>query len=160
MLMKLVVGLGNPGRKFAKTRHNTGHLFISKIKNKKLKIGDQVKLYQTTVFMNDSGKEVNELISNFQVPISNLLIVHDDMDLPLGKFKLQFGRSAAGHKGVQSIIDALGTKGFWRLRIGIGPPPVGMPGDNFVLEKFTPQELKILQRTLEEAYLRVLEWAR
>jgi len=160
MLMKLVVGLGNPGRKFAKTRHNTGHLFISKIKNKKLKIGDQVKLHQTTVFMNDSGREVKKLLTINHLPFTSLLVVHDDMDLPLGKFKLQFGRSAAGHKGVQSIIDALGTKGFWRLRIGIGPPPVGMPGDNFVLEKFTPQELKILQRTLEEAYLRVLEWAR
>lgn len=157
--MKLIVGLGNPGRKFVKTPHNTGHLFISKIKKQKAKFGDKVKLHKTTVFMNDSGKEIKSLITNYQLPITNLLVVHDDMDVTLGDFKLQFGRSAAGHKGVQSIIDALGTKDFWRLRIGIGSPPAGMPGDKFVLEKFTPEELKILQRTLAEAYLRVLEWA-
>lgn len=163
-MMKLIVGLGNPGRKFVKTRHNVGHMFVvafgkqltasSRAVNGKPK----VVYHRTTVFMNDSGKEVKKLTTDYRLMTNDLLVVHDDMDLPLGKFKLQFGRGAAGHKGVQSIIDELKTKGFWRLRIGIGAPPEGVAGEDYVLEKFSREELKILQKPLEEAYLHVLEW--
>lgn len=169
--MKLIVGLGNPGKKFQKTRHNTGHLFIdSTVKQKGVK-SLPAKFVKTTIFMNDSGKEVKSLITNYFASAKderakrvvtnypNLLIVHDDMDLPLGEFKLQFERSAAGHKGVQSIIDALGTKDFWRLRIGIGNPPPGVNGDDFVLEEFSREEFGLLRKAFAEASFRILEWA-
>lgn len=171
-MMKLIIGLGNPGRKFAKTRHNVGHLFISKGKRKKEKFGDRVRLVKTSVLMNDSGKEVAQLATRYQLsakggqgrfsalPITNLLIVHDDMDLPLGEFKLQFGRSAAWHKGVQSVIDALGTNEFWRLRFGIGAPPPDVSGEDYVLSEFGREELDQIQEAFERAYPRVLEWIR
>lgn len=156
--MKLVVGLGNPGRKFAKTRHNTGHLFITYVAKKKEIKTLPAKFLKTSVFMNDSGKEIKKLTITHNLSPNNLLVTHDDMDLPLSKLKLQFGRSAAGHKGVQSIIDALGTKDFWRLRLGIGAPPEEVTGEDYVLEKFSREGLKILKNALEEAYPRVLEW--
>jgi len=158
MLMKLIVGLGNPGKKFAKTRHNVGHLFISKFKIKSLKFKNQAKLHETSVFMNESGGEVLSLITNYELPITDLLIIHDDMDLPLGEFRLQFGRSAAGHKGVQSIIDALGTQDFWRLRIGIGRPPVGVPSEDYVLSPFSAEGLGKLYKVLDEAVSSVSKW--
>lgn len=95
--------------------------------------------------MNGSGKEIKSLTTDYRLMTNDLLVVHDDMDLPLGKFKLQFGKSAAGHKGVQSIIDALGTKDFWRLRIGIGNPPAGVTAEEFVLSPLSKQELKVLE---------------
>ncbi len=159
--MKLVVGLGNPGKRFAKDRHNVGHIFISSC-GKELKAKgekrNQAKWHKTTVFMNDSGKEVGQLAARYQVPTADLLIVHDDMDLPLGEFRLQFGRSAAGHKGVQSIIDALGTQDFWRLRIGIGRPPVGVPSEDYVLSPFSAEGLGKLYKVLDEAVSSVSKW--
>ena len=157
--MKAIVGLGNPGKKFQKTRHNTGHLFIDfTVKQKGVK-SLPAKFVKTTVFMNDSGEEVKQLTITYNLSPSNLLIVHDDMDLPLGEFKLQSGRSAAGHKGVQSVIDALGTQDFWRLRIGIGNPPPGVNGDDFVLEEFSREEFGLLRKAFAEASSRILEWA-
>jgi len=171
--VKLIVGLGNPGKKFTKTRHNVGHMFVAKSEKLRTKSGGRAKFVKTSVFMNDSGNEILSLITNYELPITDLLIVHDDMDLPLGKFKLQRGRGAAGHKGVQSIIDALGTRDFWRLRIGIGRPAVpalsalstssvgkvGKVGkEGYVLGEFNQDELKCLQKVFEEVYPRVLEW--
>ena len=131
---------------------------------------------KTTVFMNESGKEIAQLVVRYQLSVADLLIVHDDMDVPLGEFRLQKGRGTAGHKGVQSVIDALGTNDFWRLRFGIGRPssarglcrktirlekskPEGFKNaEEFVLGEFSPGELERIRRAFAEAYPRVLAW--
>jgi PTH1 family peptidyl-tRNA hydrolase len=157
--MKLIIGLGNPGKKFAKTRHNVGHLFVDFANNQKEGKSLLAKFLKTTTFVNDSGREARELIEKHQTTTTDLLIIHDDMDLPLGDFKLQFGRSAAGHKGVQNVIDILGTADFWRLRFGIGAPPPGVSGEDFVLGELAREEFALLQKTFPEAFPRVLKWA-
>src|SRR3990172_6561991 len=115
--MKLIVGLGNPGTRYQKTRHNVGQLVIDQIRNSKSEIRN-VKLHKTNIFMNESGKEVKQLTINHKLLTRDLLVAHDDLDLEPGKWKLQFNRSSAGHKGGQSILDELGTQEVWRLRIG------------------------------------------
>lgn len=110
--------------------------------------------------MNESGREVKLLVSKYKFPISNLLIAHDDLDLEPGKWKLQFNRSSAGHKGVQSVIDELGTQDFWRLRIGVGKPPAGKTANQFVVEKPSVAERKLIETAIAECLPRVLEWTR
>lgn len=164
--MKLIVGLGNPRKKFQETRHNVGHMLVAAFskqltansKKKAASSKPKAVCRKTTVFMNDSGKEVKELLTSNHLPFTSLLVVHDDMDLPLGKFKLQFGRSAAGHKGVQSIIDALGTKDFWRLRIGIGKPPGGVEGEKYVLQPFSKEELAKVEEIFPKVEEVVVRW--
>ena len=151
--MILIVGLGNPGQKYKKTRHNVGHQVIDKFPKRK-----RVILFKPSVFMNQSGKAVKRLITNSQLPITNLWIIHDDIDIPLGKFKIQKGRGSAGHKGVESIIRELKTKDFWRVRIGICPE-AGKPKnvEKFVLQKFTKEEEKILKEVIKEAIQKINE---
>jgi PTH1 family peptidyl-tRNA hydrolase len=108
--------------------------------------------------MNNSGKAVKSLIENCKLKIENLIIVHDDLDLPLGKMKISIGRGSAGHKGVQSIIDELGTKNFVRFRVGIKPnskfkmqnAKLKFKIQNFVLEKFNKKEEKILKEVIKK----------
>jgi PTH1 family peptidyl-tRNA hydrolase len=169
--MIIIVGLGNPGKKFEKTRHNLGFLIIEnlklKIKNfsdwkyeKKFKaeisrgkIGNKkIILAKPQTFMNNSGKSVKPLTRSYNLEPKNLIVVHDDIDLPLGKIRISIGRSAAGHKGVQSIIDELGTKNFVRFRIGIKPTTYDLrltTIENFVLQKFNKEEEKILKGVIE-----------
>lgn len=90
--------------------------------------------------MNESGQAVRLLLKKYRIPLDRLLIVHDDKDLAFGTMKLQKGRSAAGHRGVQSVIDALGSREFWRLRVGVGSPPPGKPTDEYVLRPFAENE--------------------
>jgi len=175
--MRIIIGLGNPGKKFEKTRHNLGFLIIEnlklKIKNfsdwkyeKKFKaeisrgkIGNEkVILAKPRTFMNESGKSVKLLTRSYNLEPKNLIIVHDDLDLPLGKIKISIGRGSAGHKGVQSIIDELGTKNFARFRIGIRPnlkfkmqnAKLKFKIQNFVLQKFKKGEEKILKGVIEK----------
>jgi len=148
--MKSIIGLGNPGKKYERTRHNAGHWavdgFKSKVRN--------AKLNKSSALMNDSGSEVKKLAKG--LPPADLLIVHDDLDLEPGRWKLQFDRSAAGHKGVQSTIDTLGNQEFWRLRIGIGRPD--KETDEYVLEEPSQEDRKLIERAIEESVPRVLEW--
>jgi len=131
---KLIIGLGNPDKKYEKTFHNVGSLFADFLsektrseweKSKKFKYfkNGHAIVIKSSVFMNESGKAVLEAIKYFStesnIKPEQILIVHDDTDIELGKYKLQFNRSSAGHKGVKSIIDTLKTQKFWRLRIGI-----------------------------------------
>jgi len=181
--MILIVGLGNPGKKFEKTRHNLGFLIIENLKlkienfsdwryEKKFKAeisrgkidNQKVILAKPQTFMNNSGKAVKLLIRNLPRKltnsamaeltsiIENLWVVHDDIDLPLGKIKIVKNRGAAGHKGVQSIIDELGTKNFVRFRVGIKPTThYKLPTtiERFVLKKFDKEEEKILKEVIK-----------
>ena len=171
--MILIVGLGNPGKKYQLTRHNIGFrvvdaffkknrdvYFFSNFRLEKKfqavisagKFNDKkIILAKPQTFVNLSGKAVKKLISNFQFPISNLLVIHDDIDLPLRKIRISKGRGAAGHKGVESIINELRTKNFVRFRIGIIPKS-GKPKnpEKFVLQKFNKEEEKIVKEVIKK----------
>lgn len=172
--MKLIVGLGNPGPKFKNTRHNVGFRMVDHLadgkewrESKKARAlyswdtvgGGKVEFMKPLTFMNDSGSSVAcAKRKHPELRSEDLLVVHDDLDLEPGQWKLQFDRSSAGHKGVQSVIDALGTKEFWRLRIGIGRPPTGKSGDQFVLEKPSEKEYQLIGQAVQESLISVLEW--
>jgi len=165
--MKLIVGLGNPGDKYKKTRHNLGFLIVDYLaandkwkENKKAnclyikkQIGlEEVELIKPQTFMNNSGKTVNYLQKKHHLKPEDILIVHDDIDLLLGEIRIQQGRGPAGHKGVQSIINQLGTKNFIRMRIGIKPTAnQEKDTEKFVLEKFTTEEEEIIQQIIKRA---------
>jgi len=158
--MKLIVGLGNPGGAYQYTRHNAGFLFLNTLVSnfkleKKFKAeiakggsGKKKIIYaKPQTFMNNSGTAVQSLLQYYKLQATSLLVVHDEVDLPLGKVKLTKNSSSAGHNGVKSVIEALGTKEFLRIRIGIetrtsrDEPPT----DPFVLQLFTEKELALLK---------------
>ena len=160
--MKLIVGLGNPGKKYEKTRHNVGFMMINELEKKELP--NKVKLLKPETFMNLSGIAVNNLMSFYKICPKNLWVIHDDIDLPIGKIRISKNRGAGGHKGVQSIIKELGTKNFNRIRIGICPPLLsikenGKPKnvEKFVLQKFTKNEEKILEQVIEKIIKKITE---
>jgi len=166
--MKLIVGLGNPGRSHANNRHNTGFLSLNHFakthgirfdkKQAKARIGigeiadSKVVMAKPQTYMNLSGESVSRLVQKFNVNLDNLLVIHDDLDLPLGKIRIRRGSSSAGHKGVHSIISCLGSQDFTRLRVGIGQPQTTEPSEadivNYVLSDFTPDEKQIITQTL------------
>src|SRR3989344_2556613 len=133
--MFIIVGLGNPGEKFKRTRHNVGFMAvdflakennfpdfkISKKYNSLISDKDNMILVKPQTFMNESGNAIKKLISNFKFQISNLVVVHDDIDLPIGTLKISKDSGAGGHKGVESIIQTVNNKNFIRFRIGICP---------------------------------------
>lgn len=129
-MQMLIVGLGNPGEKYAKTRHNFGARVV-KVWVKEYPEAE-VLLPQAGVFMNDFGKVIPKN--------REILLVHDDIELPFGEMKFVSGGSAKGHKGVKSVQEQLGTKDIPRLRLGVGRPPAGVDIDDYVLEKFTEAE--------------------
>src|SRR3989338_4042229 len=116
--MKLVVGLGNPGEEYENTRHNTGRIIVSLVE-KKLE-DSKIKFLTPDNFMNNSGKAVAPLVKT-KKDLENLIVIYDDIDLPLGKIKISFNRSAGGHNGLGSIIKSLKSEEFLRIRIGISP---------------------------------------
>jgi PTH1 family peptidyl-tRNA hydrolase len=158
--MKLIVGLGNPGRSYAANRHNIGFSCLSyfaralaiKLDKKQglartgtgAVAGNKVVLARPQTFMNNSGQSVSRLVRKFGVKPGDLLVIHDDLDLPLAKVRISSGSSSGGHKGVNSIIQELGTKDFVRLRVGIGRPAKPDPTEDdiiaYVLSDFTPDE--------------------
>lgn len=168
--MILIVGLGNPGRKFQKTRHNIGFRVISQFlkknnfpkfrffkKNEALVSKGslnkkRVVLAQPQTFMNNSGKSVKLLTRTYSLDPKNLIVIHDDIDLALGEIKISKGKGAAGHKGVQSIIDELKTKGFVRFRLGIKPKSYVLTSkslNKFVLRKFTKKEERVVKKVIK-----------
>ena len=174
----LVVGLGNPGKKYARTRHNVGAWLLDVLRkhwelptfeldkpsNALVSYGklspslishlSSLILTFPQTFMNTSGRAVAHLLRKHRVPLDQLIVLHDDKDIAFGNLKLGFGRSAAGHRGVQSIIDTLRSKEFWRLRIGIGGPPAGVSTETYVLQPFQRAEREQLAR---EVFPRIIE---
>lgn len=162
--MKLVVGLGNPGKEYENTRHNAGFLVVDNLLSSKLPGGTVIK--KSDVFMNDSGSFVKALTiryfgeASFAYSLNNLYIVHDDLDIKLGEYKIQFGRGPKDHNGLKSIDDVLGTNQYWHVKIGIDnrPERMGLPsfakataGEKYVLQNFTDEERKILDGVIREA---------
>jgi PTH1 family peptidyl-tRNA hydrolase len=150
--MKLVVGLGNPGVEYENTRHNTGRILVNLIEDKvKTK---QVKFITPDTFMNNSGKVVAPFIKN-KKDLEKLVVIYDDIDLPLGKIKISFDKSSGGHRGLESIIKSLKSKEFVRIRVGISPAtpsgkmkkPTGEKAVlNFLLGEFKKPELEIIKK--------------
>lgn len=165
--MRLIIGLGNPGLKYQSTRHNIGFLVIDKLASDysisvsmkgfdacfgKGKIGDiPVLLAKPQTYMNISGVSAKKLIDYFKIDLEDLIIVHDDIDLPFETIRLKEGGGHAGHKGLISIIDHLGDMEFIRVRIGIGKPPDRSMVEKYVLEPFTEDEMKLLPRIAASA---------
>ena len=168
----IISGLGNPGKEYAKPRHNAGFLFTDYIRsinrdnfpdwefNKKIngdisagKVdGKKIILFKPQTFMNLSGTAVSAAKKYYKVKLEDIIVVHDEIDLPLGSFRFSVGSSAAGHKGAENIIDALGTKNFLRLRIGVdNRGDKKIPTEKYVLGKFLPAEMKIISKVLLES---------
>ncbi len=150
--IKLIIGLGNPGKKYEKTYHNIGVLFIEYLAENGHADAELVK---PNVFMNQSGPMVAKLLKKSGAKPEEILIVHDDSDIELGKYKLSFGRSSAGHKGVESVIQSLGTKNFWRLRIGIRKVSnvrhqvLRKKAEKIVLKKINKEDWRVLEKVFQ-----------
>jgi peptidyl-tRNA hydrolase, PTH1 family len=164
--MMIVVGLGNPGRRYAGTRHNVGSEVVQRLaEHRGVRLEDTgwaktargrvqgatLLLAIPVTYMNVSGQAVRDLLRRRRKHVEDLLVVHDDMDLSLGRLRLRPGNGAGGHNGVQSIIEELGTGGFPRLRIGIGRPPAGVDPVEFVLERFTADERPRIDEAVQQA---------
>ncbi len=158
--MHMIVGLGNPGPKYQYTRHNVGFmavdglarrldLSICDLKFKALlgKKGDLL-LVKPQTYMNLSGEAVAPILNYFKLEPKDLMVVYDDMDIPLGEIRLKPKGSAGGHKGMLSIIDSLGTEEFTRLRIGIGRPNPALDAINYVLRIFPKEDIPVITDSL------------
>jgi len=177
--MQLIIGLGNPGKKYTETRHNIGFVFTEKLKAawdfpdfemntkfnaeiSKKKFGTQdsefIILVKPWTFMNNSGDSVRAILDFYKLAPDDIIVIHDDLDIALGEYRIATDSSSAGHNGVQDIIDKLGTQKFKRIRIGIGRPK-NIPGDlsaealakaeDYVLQKFSPEEMEKIESVSE-----------
>ena len=174
--MKLVVGLGNPGRQYRDTRHNIGYMILAELAMRigpvnpktrfqgemvETKIGDeQVILLSPTTYMNRSGLSVSEAVRFYKLPTENLLVLCDDLNLPFGKLRLRTSGSAGGQKGLIDIIEKLGTDVFCRLRFGIDRPFGPISTSDYVLSSFFPDERKKLPDLRIEAANAVECWVK
>jgi len=153
----LVAGLGNPGREYAGNRHNAGHMVMDEVARRhggswrskfsgelsELRLGDaRVALLKPMTYMNESGRSVGAALRFFKLPPDRLLVVHDEGDFDLGRLQARLGGGLAGHNGLRSVAQALGTQDFLRLRIGVGRPERGdrRPLADYVLSDFTPED--------------------
>ncbi len=165
--MKLIVGLGNPGNEYKQTRHNVGFMVIDELASvynivvdkKKYKsyfgkgsINDiEFVLSKPQTFMNLSGDSVALMLKGFNLSADDLIIIYDDMDMDIGRLRIRDKGSHGGHRGVKSIIDAIGTDSFVRIKIGIGRPRAGMDSSDYVLANFKKDELPMLREAKKRA---------
>lgn len=164
--MFYIVGLGNPGEEYENTRHNTGALAVESFaKKNKLEVfkaenigKEKIELLLPQTFMNKSGSPLKSLITS-KKKAENLIVIYDDLDIPLGKFKISFGRGSGGHKGIESIVRSIKTKDFIRIRVGISPvTPSGKikkpKGEekikSFILGNFSKKETETLKKVFKK----------
>ncbi|MBU0535274.1 MAG: aminoacyl-tRNA hydrolase [Patescibacteria group bacterium] len=162
--MKLIVGLGNPGEKYFKNRHNTGFIIVDEIASKnslswensskfnaEIAVSKDFILAKPQTYMNKSGEAVFKILNFYKVDTSDLVVIHDDVDLQFGEIKKQLGVSSAGHKGVESIIEKLSSQDFWRIRVGVGKSEdKNIPTDDWVLQNFTDEQLEKIKSKVSE----------
>lgn len=165
--MKVIIGLGNPGKKYEKTRHNLGFMVVDRlafandsvIKKKKhysligswQSGGEEVLLVKPQTYMNHSGSAVRSLCNELGVKAEDFIVIHDDLDLPLSRIRIRQRGGAGGHLGVRSILEALKSQNFLRVRMGVGRPPQGVDPTEYVLEPFLPQEEVFLTDVVSQA---------
>ncbi|MFC6175532.1 aminoacyl-tRNA hydrolase [Companilactobacillus huachuanensis] len=171
--MKLIVGLGNPGKKYDRTKHNMGFMTIDKLMDEygqsqmkkdfeaeycKFKVdGETVFLVKPLTFMNESGRAVNFLMGYYQIQPDEMMVIQDDLDMPIGKVRLRTKGSAGGHNGIKSIISAVGTKDFSRIKIGIQHPSK-QSVVNWVLTPFSKDEEPVALAGIDQATAMVKDW--
>jgi len=172
----LIVGLGNPGRRYERTRHNLGYAVLVELARRlkpgapKSKFhgevveasleGEKVLLLSPVTYMNQSGRSVQAARDFYGLPNEQLLVICDDMNLPLGKLRCRPGGASGGQKGLEDVIRMLGTEEFPRLRIGIGQAPEGWDAADFVLARFTQEELPEIEDAVSRAADAVALWVR
>ena len=162
---KLAIGLGNPGKEYERTYHNAGEAAVETIAGgtsdlktpfsvfgrkpfEYMKKGGVI-LIKPKTFMNESGKAVTAAMKHFGAKTEDIVVMHDDSDIPLGEYKVEYGRGNAGHNGVSSVMKTLGTHDFWRIRIGVRGEP-GIKAGDFVLKKMPPRDSERLDKALSE----------
>jgi len=173
-LSYILVGLGNPGREYKDTRHNFGFMLIDRIavrlNARGLKV--QSKAIVTTAtyedrklilakpqtYMNLSGQSVQGLVHFYKIPLTNVMVLSDDLDIPFGTLRIRAAGGPGGQRGLASVIESLGTKDFSRLRLGIGRPPGRMDPANFILQNFSRDEMKSISEVLDAAADAALEF--
>jgi PTH1 family peptidyl-tRNA hydrolase len=172
--MKAIIGLGNPGKNYEKTRHNVGFMVIDAL-SERLNIpvtsqkfrglvgegllnGEKVILLKPLTYMNLSGESVRELVDWYKLPIENICIIYDDLDLPTGSIRLRIKGSAGGHNGVKSIIQHIGSDHIKRVRIGINRPPAGWNVPDYVLSNFKETEWQEIKQSITKAVDAMAEW--
>ncbi|HTC55794.1 MAG TPA: aminoacyl-tRNA hydrolase [Candidatus Sulfotelmatobacter sp.] len=166
--MKLIVGLGNPGDEYRSTPHNLGFMVVDRIASERrveirnrqcraltarIQVGDEVVLLaKPETYMNLSGVSVRELVAEYEAkPETDLIVIQDELDFPLGTLRIHARRSSAGHNGIESIIDALGTQDFLRIRIGVAPERKVEDGQSYLLSPFRKAELSVVDGMLDTA---------
>ena len=175
--MRVIIGLGNPGPQYCRTRHNVGFWTIDKLterwgislsRQKFLSLtgdghweGEKVLLVQPQTFMNRSGEAALQIRDFYQLELSDFLVIHDDLDLPCGRVRIKRGGGGSGgNRGIASVITSLGSKDFVRVKIGIGRPPGRQEPVDFVLQPFTPQEEAFILPAVETAAAAIEIWIR
>lgn len=172
--MKLIVGLGNPGREYELTRHNIGFMAIDELAKRwnislneqKFKgvfgagfvNGEKVILLKPLTYMNLSGESIRPLMDYYKIDVDDFVVMYDDLDIPVGKLRLRMKGSAGGHNGVKSTISHLGTQEFQRIRMGIDRPKNGMKVVDYVLGRFTSEEIPDVNHSIEKAADACEEW--
>jgi len=163
--MKLIVGLGNYGEEYQKTRHNYGFMVIDEFAKRNnfpdfksdlfslLSLKNNTIIAKPQTYMNNSGKAVKAISDYYKISPDNIIVVHDDVDINLGEIKEDQSRGSAGHNGIKSIIESLGTKDFKRIRMGINSEKLSKNLENEVLKKFDKEELVIVLEKIEDALL-------
>lgn len=177
--MKLIVGLGNPGGEYKNTRHNTGFLVLEKLKTEITNSKSQITNFQTekkhraetfklgslilakpTTFMNESGIAVSSLYKFYKISNSDLYVIHDDLDIKLGEYKIQLGKGPKIHNGLLSIYEKLGTNTFWHVRVGIENREMNgtskISGEAFVLQDFSETEKSLINDVIDKAVSEML----
>ncbi len=172
--MKLIVGLGNPGREYELTRHNIGFMAIDELAKRwnislneqKFKgvfgagfvNGEKVILLKPLTYMNLSGESIRPLMDYYKIDVEDFVVLYDDLDIPVGKLRFRMKGSAGGHNGVKSTISHLGTQEFQRIRMGIDRPKNGMKVVDYVLGRFTSEEIPDVNHSIEKAADACEEW--
>ncbi len=163
----LVVCLGNPGRKYQRSRHNAGFMVgdvleerfevLKRAANRQQSLtllkenGISFAVLRPLLYMNNSGIPTAKIVKRLSISIERLIVVHDDIDIPLGKVRLKKGSGTAGHRGLESIVQSLGTREFHRVRVGVGRPPEGVDPVDHVLGEFESEEWEVLRVSLYAA---------
>jgi PTH1 family peptidyl-tRNA hydrolase len=167
MVPSLIIGLGNPGRDYRRNRHNAGAMVVDRVarrirKTFQRRVGESlvvetrwdgraIVLAKPTLYMNEAGRAVASLVRTYRLGPSALLVICDDLDLPLGRIRLRSEGGSAGHRGLASIIDGLESQDFPRLRVGIGRPPGTTDAADYVLEDFLDEEMPTVEEVLDRA---------
>ena len=164
--MKIVVGLGNPGNQYKDTRHNIGFLVVDELARRwntpswKRRYDAEVSehraigpvlLVKPQTFMNLSGNSVREAAKFYKTPSTDIVVIHDDLDLPAGRLRIRERGGSGGHRGIESILTQLGSDEFVRVRFGVGRPPAGWDSADYVLGRFASEEQDLIREAVTKA---------